>query len=68
MTEFAWWTPRSNRFWIVRLVKTQRCEIHVSGGEYNVAANLPDAFGLRAAIVLGIVDYPVGELVAWLCN
>jgi 2-dehydro-3-deoxygluconokinase len=36
----------------------------VSGGEFNVAANLSDCFGLRTAIVTAMVDYPIGELIA----
>jgi 2-dehydro-3-deoxygluconokinase len=38
--------------------------VHVSGGEFNVAANLADCFGLRTAIVTAMVDYPLGDLVA----
>jgi 2-dehydro-3-deoxygluconokinase len=38
--------------------------VHVSGGEFNVAANLADAFGMRTAIATAMVDYPVGDLVA----
>lgn len=38
--------------------------VHVSGGEFNCAANLADCFGLRTAIVTAMVDYPIGELVA----
>lgn len=34
--------------------------IHVSGGEYNVAANLSRGFGLRTAITSAMVDYPIG--------
>jgi 2-dehydro-3-deoxygluconokinase len=34
--------------------------LHVSGGEYNVAANLARCFGQRAAIASAIVDYPIG--------
>lgn len=34
--------------------------IHVSGGEYNVAANLARGFGLRTAITSAMVDYPIG--------
>jgi len=49
---------------IVPFRKATRCDIHVSGGEYNVAANLSDCFGLRTAIVSAIVDYPVGDLIA----
>jgi 2-dehydro-3-deoxygluconokinase len=38
-------------------------EIHVSGGEYNVAANLASCFGMRTAIASAMVDYGIGELV-----
>lgn len=44
--------------------KARRFDVHVSGGEYNVAANLADCFRLRAGIVTAMVDYPIGELVA----
>lgn len=44
--------------------KAQSCALHVSGGEYNVAAGLADCFGLRAAVATAMVDYPLGELVA----
>jgi 2-dehydro-3-deoxygluconokinase len=43
--------------------KARSVEIHVSGGEYNVAANLSDAFRLRTGIATAMVDYPLGELV-----
>lgn len=49
---------------IVPIHKAQRLDIHVSGAEYNVAANLADCFGLRTAIASAIVDYPLGALVA----
>ncbi len=49
---------------VVPFRKATRCEIHVSGGEFNVAANLADCFRLRTAIVSAMVDYPVGELIA----
>jgi 2-dehydro-3-deoxygluconokinase len=35
--------------------------LHVSGGEYNVAANLSTCFGLRTAIASAMVDYPIGR-------
>ncbi len=38
-------------------------DLHVSGGEYNVAANLSSCFGLRTAIASAIVDYPIGKRV-----
>lgn len=44
--------------------KATGCRIHVSGGEYNVAANLADCFGLRCGIVTAMVDYPIGDLIA----
>jgi 2-dehydro-3-deoxygluconokinase len=49
---------------IIPFRKASHCDIHVSGGEYNVAANLSDCFGLRAGIASAMVDYPVGELIA----
>ena len=44
--------------------KATTCEIHVSGGEFNTAANLADCFGLRTGIVSAMVEYPIGELIA----
>src|SRR5262245_25863735 len=44
--------------------KATRCDIHVSGGEFNVAANLSDAFRLNTGIVSAMVDYPIGDLIA----
>jgi len=40
-----------------------RYDLHVSGGEYNVAANLSSCFGLRAAVASAIVDHPLGSRV-----
>jgi 2-dehydro-3-deoxygluconokinase len=44
--------------------KATECRIHVSGGEFNVAANLSDCFRMRTAIATAMVDYPIGDLVA----
>jgi 2-dehydro-3-deoxygluconokinase len=44
--------------------KAQECQIHVSGGEFNVAANLSDCFRLRTGIATAMVDYPIGDMVA----
>src|SRR5579864_3559814 len=44
--------------------KARECQIHVSGGEFNVAANLSDCFRLRTGIATAMVDYPIGDLVA----
>ncbi|MBN2708186.1 MAG: sugar kinase [Calditrichaceae bacterium] len=48
---------------IIPFRKARSFEIHVSGGEYNVAANLSDCFGLKTGIVSAMVDYGIGELV-----
>ena len=44
--------------------KATHCDIHVSGGEFNVAANLSDAFGLNTGIASAMVDYPIGDLIS----
>ncbi|MCK5405933.1 MAG: sugar kinase [Candidatus Krumholzibacteria bacterium] len=49
---------------IVPFHKATQCQIHVSGGEFNVAANLADCFCLQTGIVTAMVDYPLGELVS----
>jgi 2-dehydro-3-deoxygluconokinase len=49
---------------IIPFRKATRCAIHVSGGEFNVAANLADCFRLRAGIATAMADYPIGDLIA----
>jgi 2-dehydro-3-deoxygluconokinase len=49
---------------IVPFRKAHECQIHVSGGEFNCAANLADCFGLNTGIVTAMVKYPIGELIA----
>src|SRR5918994_1626940 len=49
---------------IVPFRKASSCSIHVSGGEFNCAANLADCFGLKTGIASAIVDDPIGELIA----
>jgi 2-dehydro-3-deoxygluconokinase len=44
--------------------KAASCQIHVSGGEFNVAANLADCFAMSTAVASAMVDYPIGDLVA----
>jgi 2-dehydro-3-deoxygluconokinase len=44
--------------------KAHECQIHVSGGEFNCAANLSDCFQMRTGIVSAMVDYPIGDLIA----
>src|SRR5512141_2003190 len=49
---------------IIPFRKAAHCDIHVSGGEFNVVANLADCFRLDTAIVSAMVDYPIGDLIA----
>ena len=49
---------------IIPFRKATHCDIHVSGGEFNVAANLSDCFRLKTGIVSAMVDYPIGDLIA----
>src|SRR5437868_14779859 len=49
---------------IIPFRKAHECKIHVSGGEFNVAANLADCFRLQTGVATAMVDYPVGDLVA----
>src|SRR6266853_1052552 len=48
---------------VIPFRKARSLEVHVSGGEYNVAANLSDCFGLRTGIATAMVNYGIGELV-----
>jgi 2-dehydro-3-deoxygluconokinase len=49
---------------VVPFRKATECQIHVSGGEFNCAANLSDCFRLNTGVVSAIVDYPIGDLIA----
>lgn len=49
---------------VIPFRKATDCAIHVSGGEFNVVANLSDCFGLNTGVATAMVDYPVGELIA----
>ena len=49
---------------IIPFPKATECKIHVSGGEFNVAANLSDCFRMNAGIASAMVDYPIGDLIA----
>jgi 2-dehydro-3-deoxygluconokinase len=44
--------------------KATHCDIHVSGGEFNCAANLSDCFGMNTAVVSAMSEYPIGDLIA----
>jgi 2-dehydro-3-deoxygluconokinase len=48
---------------IVPFSHADEYRLHVSGGEYNVAANLASCFGMRSAIASAIADYPIGDRV-----
>ena len=49
---------------IIPFRKATKCRIHVSGGEFNCAANLSDCFRLNTGIVTAMVDYPIGDMIA----
>lgn len=49
---------------IIPFRKASECRIHVSGGEFNVAANLSDCFGMKTGIASAMSDYPIGDLIA----
>ena len=44
--------------------KATEVSIHVSGGEFNVAANVADCFRMNSGIATAMVEYPIGELIA----
>ena len=41
---------------VVPFRKANRFDVHVSGGEFNVAANLADCFRLKTGIVSAMVE------------
>jgi len=49
---------------IIPFRKATDCHIHVSGGEFNCAANLADCFRLNTGVASALVDYPIGDLIA----
>src|SRR5690349_25003425 len=49
---------------VVPFRKATSCAIHVSGGEFNTAANLADCVGLNTGVATAMVEYPIGELIA----
>ena len=49
---------------VIPFRKAHECQIHVSGGEFNCAANLADCFGLSTGVASAMVNYPIGELIA----
>jgi len=49
---------------VVPFRKASSCSVHVSGGEFNCAANLADCFRMRTGIATAMVEYPIGDLIA----
>jgi 2-dehydro-3-deoxygluconokinase len=49
---------------VVPFNKATEWQVHPSGGEYNVAANLSNCFRLKTGIVSAMVEYPIGELIS----
>ncbi len=49
---------------IVPFSKATEWQVHPSGAEYNVVANLSNCFGMRTGLVAAMVDYPIGTLIA----
>src|SRR6516225_925065 len=48
---------------IIPFRKAHECQIHVSGGEFNVSANLSDCFGMNTGVCSAMVKYPIGDLI-----
>src|SRR2546423_14593627 len=48
---------------IIPFRAARNLDVHVSGGEYNVAANLSYCFGQRTGVATAMPKYPIGELV-----
>src|SRR6476660_1836520 len=49
---------------IIPFRKATECRIHVSGGEFNVSANLSDCFRMNTGVASALVNYPIGDLIA----
>lgn len=49
---------------IIPFRKANECRIHVSGGEFNVSANLSDCFRMNTAVASAMSNYPIGDLIA----
>jgi len=48
---------------IIPFRKASQLAVHVSGGEFNCAANLADCFQMKTGIATAMVDYPIGDLI-----
>ena len=50
---------------IIPFPQADNYTLHVSGGEYNVAANLSSCFRMKTAVASAMVDYPIGRRVEY---
>ncbi len=48
---------------VIPFRKARSFDVHVSGGEYNVAAALSDCFGLKTGVASAMVNYGIGDIV-----
>jgi 2-dehydro-3-deoxygluconokinase len=48
---------------VIPFRKATECQVHVSGGEFNCAANLSDCFRMKTGVVSAMVNYPIGDLI-----
>jgi len=48
---------------VIPFSKAKEWTVHPSGGEYNVAANVANCFGLKSGMVSAMVKYPIGDLI-----
>ncbi|MCU1263238.1 MAG: PfkB domain protein [Bryobacterales bacterium] len=48
---------------IIPFRKASHYDVHVSGGEFNVAANLSDCFRMKTGVASAMVDYPIGDMI-----
>ncbi|MCL2478240.1 MAG: sugar kinase, partial [Treponema sp.] len=46
---------------IIPFKEADTYSLHVSGGEYNVAANLASCFGMKTAVASAMVNNPIGD-------
>jgi 2-dehydro-3-deoxygluconokinase len=46
---------------VIPFAEADQYALHVSGGEYNVAANLSACFGMRTAVASAMVENPIGR-------
>ena len=49
---------------IIPFRKATHYDVHVSGGEFNCAANLANCFRLNTGVATAMVDYPIGDMIA----